>query len=226
MAWEVVEGRFIKDTSLNTGEGIEEALAEYWIESDLPDKDEILVNDLKTLINSKGGNASLLGDVDDLIDDVKVEEALQSTMQSGAWAAYYPGGDGSLGDVVINSNSSLQTGTIHQFNNLTVDGVVLSATGDFDQPLIILVKNSLNIINGGKISYDGEDGDNGAPGTPGDPGDAGDAGANGSNGSGPSSNLEKGGGGGNGAYASGAYGGGGGGGENTGNGGSGEPWNW
>ncbi len=147
MAFEVIEGKFARDEADvggTQGESITDAFGEYWGNLNINSGDKIVRIDIANKIDAMGGNSSLIGAT--FIDDTEMNDALASTMEEGAWAGSYPGGNGILGDVTYGPGTQLLlTDTIYQFNNLTLEaGCIIQQNGVGDR-LVILVKDTLDI---------------------------------------------------------------------------------
>ena len=99
-----------------------------------------------------------IGETDDAANINGSLNAKINFLNSGSFIPAIPFGDGSLGDVVISSNTTLGEFSIYQYDNLTINsGITLTA-----HRAIILVKDALTV--NGLISATGKGGSGGAKG--------------------------------------------------------------
>ena len=174
MAYEVIEERFMRDEADvggTLGESITDAFGEYWGNLDVTAGNKVIRINIANKIDAMGGNSALIGAL--FIDDTEVNDALASTMENGAWAGSYPGGNGILGDVIYGAGTQLlNTDTIYQFENLTLEpGCIIQPNGAGNR-LVILVKDTLDMRGNAKIEWElfdtgsaGVSGSNGIDGT-------------------------------------------------------------
>lgn len=161
---EIQEGKKIYDESDNPREGITNVFDQYWATLNVQPGELITTVEIKTAIDSLGGDSSQI-QPGQRIDDTIINNALASTIQSGEYAGALPGGDGSLDDVVLPAGThTLNTDQIYQYNNLTLqDGAVIQQSGTGNR-LAILVKDTLTLEGSATIEWYSPPGSNGGNG--------------------------------------------------------------